>query len=60
MTRSDMQNRIRALRQELEDRHKFATVKMASQDGTPLATDKLQGELYSLIYKLSKIDQVDS
>ncbi len=56
MTRSEMQARITALREELETRHKHGVVKMASSDGTPISTEKLQNELYSLIYKLSKRD----
>ncbi len=48
------QTRIKALREELENRHKNGTVKMASADGTPVSTEKLQEEMYSLIYKLSK------
>ncbi len=54
MTRSEVQARITALREELETRHKHGTVKMAAADGTPISTEKLQNELYSLIYKLSK------
>lgn len=54
MTRSEIQTRVNALREELESRHKYGTIKMASSDGTPIATEKLQNELYSLIYKLSK------
>jgi hypothetical protein len=54
MTRSEMQARITALREELESRHKYGTIKMASSDGTPITTEKLQNELYSLIYRLSK------
>ena len=56
MTRSELQTRIKALREELENRHKYGTVKMAAADGTPVPTDKLQGELFSLIYKLSKFE----
>lgn len=56
MTRSEMQARVTALREELENRHKYGTVKMASADGVPVSTEKLQSEMYSLIYKLSKRD----
>lgn len=54
MTRSEMQSRIRVLREELENRHKYGTTKLASADGTPIPVKDLQDELYSLIYKLSK------
>lgn len=56
MTRTEMQSRVTALRDELETRHKYGTVKMASSDGTPVSIEKLQSELYSLIYKMSKRD----
>jgi hypothetical protein len=49
-----MQTRINSLREELENRHKYGTVKLANADGSPVPTEKLQSELYSLIYKLSK------
>ena len=54
MTRSDMQTRISALREELEQRYKYGTIKLANADGTPISVESLQNELYSLIYKLSK------
>lgn len=54
MTRSEIQARVTALREELETRHKYGTIKMAASDGTPISTEKIQNELYSLIYKLSK------
>jgi hypothetical protein len=60
MTRSEMQLRIKALRDELETRHKFGTVKMASNDGSPVPVETLQNEMYSLIYKMSKLDKTDS
>ena len=56
MTRIDILTRIRLLREELETRHKFGTVKIANADGTPVKTEELQKELYSLVYKLSKIE----
>lgn len=56
MTRSEIQARITALREELETRHKHGTIKMAGPNGKPITTEKLQDELYSLIYKLSKRD----
>lgn len=55
MTRIEMQTRVNELREELETRHKYGTVKIADADGTPVATEKLQNEMYSLIYKMSKI-----
>ena len=54
MTRSEIQARVTALRDELETRHKHGTVKMAGSDGKPISIENLQNELYSLIYKLSK------
>ena len=60
MTKLEFQTRIRAIREELENRHKYGTVKMAGSDGTPIATEKLQNEMYSLIYKMSKLDKIDS
>jgi len=54
MTRTEMQTRVNALLEELENRHRHGTVKMASSDGKPISTEKLQSEMYSLIYKLSK------
>jgi hypothetical protein len=54
MTRTEIQAKIKSLRDELENRHKYGTVKIANQDGTPVPTESLQNELYSLIYKLSK------
>lgn len=54
MTRLEMQARVNALREELETRHKYGTVKIANADGSPIPVETLQAELYSLIYKLSK------
>lgn len=56
MSRLDIQVRIRAIREELENRHKTGLVKMASEDGTPVPTENLQNELFSLIYRLSKLE----
>ena len=56
MTRSGMQSRVRALREELENRHKYGTIKLAKDDGSPISASELQDELYSLIYKLSKFE----
>jgi hypothetical protein len=49
-----MQIRINALREELENRHKYGTVKLADADGSPISIEVLQSELYSLVYKMSK------
>ena len=56
MTRLEMQTRIKALREELENRHKYGTVKMAAANGNPVDTESLQDEMYQLIYRLSKLD----
>lgn len=56
MTRSEMQARVNALREELEARYKTGTVKIAKADGSPIPTENLQNELYALIYRLSKRD----
>lgn len=56
MTKSEMQTRVNALREELETRYKYGTIKLANSDGTPASTEKLQNEMYSLIYKISKRD----
>lgn len=56
MTRLEMQTRVKALRSELEDRYKYGTVKIASEDGKPVPTLNLQNELYNLVYRLSKLD----
>jgi LEA14-like dessication related protein len=55
MTRSEIQARIRILKDELETRHKYGTVKIASPNGDPIPVENLQSELYSLIYRLSKM-----
>lgn len=57
MTRLDLQLKIRALREELENRHKLGTVKIASTfEGKPATTKDLQNQLFSLLYHLSKMD----
>jgi hypothetical protein len=56
MTRLELQAQIRALREELETRHKTGAVKLAKADGTPIATQDVQNQLFSLIYKLSKME----
>jgi hypothetical protein len=60
MTRLDLQIRTKALREELENRYKLGTVKMARDDGNPIPTKNLQDEMYALIYKMSKLDKSDS
>ena len=56
MTRLEIQARIRSIREELENRHKTGMVKMADAQGSPIPTETLQNEMYSLIYKLSKFE----
>lgn len=56
MTRTQIQSRIRDIRDELETRHKYGTVKLADAAGLPIPTEKLQTEMYALIYKLSKFE----
>ena len=56
MTRAEIQSRIRVLREELENRHKHGTIKLAEKSGEPIPVETLQKELYSLIYKSSKLD----
>ena len=56
ITRFEIQARIREIRAELENRHKTGMVKMASEDGTPISTEDLQNEMFSLIYRLSKFE----
>lgn len=56
MSRLEVQARIKVLREELEERHKYGTIKLAATDGSPIATEALQDELFALIYKLSKME----
>jgi hypothetical protein len=56
MTRSEIQTRIKTIRDELDTRHKYGIVKMASADGRPISAETLQNEMFQLIYKLSKFD----
>ena len=56
MNKTEMQARIRLLKDELETRHKQGTIKLANADGSPIPVEELQKELFSLIYKSSKID----
>jgi hypothetical protein len=54
ITRTEMQTRVREIRAELETRHKTGMTKLANEDGSPVSTDSLQNEMFSLIYRLSK------
>jgi hypothetical protein len=54
MTKTEMRERVRTLREELENRYKYGTIKLADVNGVPISSEILQKELYSLIYKLSK------
>lgn len=56
MTRLELQNQIRVLREELENRHKTGTVKLAAADGTPIPTKDVQAQMFALIYRLSKVE----
>lgn len=56
MTPLEMQMRVKAIRDELENRHKTGLAKMAAADGNPIPTEDLQNEMFSLIYRLSKLD----
>jgi hypothetical protein len=55
MSRSDIQLRIKDIRTELENRHKYGMVKMAV-DGKPIPNEDLQDEMFKLIYRLSKME----
>ncbi len=55
MTRTFIQNRIRQLRDELENRYKYGTIKLANIKGEPIPSIQLQNEMYKLIYKLSRM-----
>ena len=56
MTPLEMQIRVKAIREELEGRHKTGIAKMATADGTAVSTEDLQNEMFSLIYRLSKVE----
>lgn len=56
MSPLEMQMRVKAIRDELESRHKTGIAKMASADGAPVPTENLQNEMFSLIYRLSKLE----
>jgi hypothetical protein len=55
MTPLDIRIRILALREELEARHKYGTVKMA-KNGKPIPTKQLQDEMFALILKKSRLE----
>jgi hypothetical protein len=59
MTRLEIESKIKLLRAELENRHRHGIVKLAA-NGVPIPVEVLQAELYSLIYKKSKLDSEDS
>lgn len=56
MSALEIQMRVKAIREELENRHKTGIAKMATADGNPVSTEDLQNEMFSLIYKLSKLE----
>lgn len=56
MSKFEMQTRVRSIREELETRTKTGMTKMAAEDGSPIPTETLQNEMFSLIYRLSKFD----
>lgn len=56
MTRLQLQTQIKTLRDELDNRYKTGTVKIAAADGTPIPNQELQDKLFSLIYQLSKLE----
>lgn len=56
MTYLELQIRVKALKEELENRHKYGTVKLSSGDGSPISVEELQSELYNLLYKMSKFE----
>ena len=56
MTRIEIISKIRVLRDELENRTKYGTVKIANKDGSVPTILQLQNDLYSLVYRLSKFE----
>jgi hypothetical protein len=56
MTRLEIQVRVKSIRDELENRSKTGMTKMAAEDGSPISTEDLQNEMFSLIYRLSKFE----
>lgn len=59
MTLTEIQIKINALREELETRHKYGVVKLADAKGKPIPVEIIQTELFSLIYKKSKLLNLD-
>lgn len=56
MSSTEIQSRIRLIREELETRTKTGIVKMATEEGAPISSESLQNEMFSLIYRLSKFE----
>jgi hypothetical protein len=56
LTRAEITERIRVIREELEHRVKTGMTKIAFEDGQPVPTLSLQNEMFSLIYRLSKFE----
>lgn len=56
LSRAEMNERVRVIREELENRVKTGITKIAFEDGRPVPTEALQNELFSLIYRLSKLE----
>lgn len=56
MSKFEMQVRVKSIREELETRTKTGMTKMAAEDGSPIPTESLQNEMFSLIYRLSKFE----
>lgn len=56
LSRAEMNERVRVIREELENRVKTGITKIAFEDGRPVPTEDLQNELFSLIYRLSKLE----
>lgn len=56
LSRAEMTERVRVIREELENRVKTGITKIAFEDGRPVPTLDLQNELFSLIYRLSKLE----
>jgi hypothetical protein len=55
LTKTQLRSRIKEIRDELENRYKFGTIKLAQPDGSPIPTETLQNELFSLTLKLSRM-----
>ena len=55
LSQIEIANRINLIRNELENRNKTGIAKLANEQGNFISTEDLQNEMYSLIYKLSKL-----